>query len=226
MMGMYSWLLKQIKKRVSHRSWIALSNKAVNGFLGIALFFLIFAFVRLIWWGGSDNFALYTGFDGTYNPSPIAEFINLKEINRFLSEATAVGIDFFAHDIFQMDTKRIDHFVFALRDGVAVSGIEIYASCAGNRELLIILLVMLIIPGPTKPRLWVIPSVIALFYIINSARLAGVLWVGRDYHSYFWEVHDYSGNLMSVLIFFIWLFWEKRYAEQYRLDAWKRVNLM
>ena len=36
--------------------------------------------------------------------------------------------------------------------------------------------------------------------------------------------HDYSGMAMSVFVFFIWLFWEKRYAESYRLEAWNKVD--
>ena len=64
-----------------------------------------------------------------------------------------------------------------------------------------------------------------LFFIINCFRLAIVnLTTMCENQEIFVAAHDYSGMAMSVFVFFIWLFWEKKYAEKYRIEAWEKVD--
>ena len=222
----YQRLLAFVKKHVSDKLWKSLGSSTTNGFVGLILFFAIFGFVRIIWWGGSDNFALYTGWDGEYDPEPIMEFVDFSEYNQWISLRTADGVEFFNKYVFMQNIDRNRETVIIRSDaGKYLGGVKIFPTCAGNREMMIILLLMLLIPGPTKPKLWYIPSAIILFFIINCFRLALVnISTMAENKEIFNAAHDYSGMAMSVFVFFIWLFWEKRYAESYRLEAWKKVD--
>ena len=219
----YQRLLAFVKKHVSDKLWKSLGSSTTNGFVGLILFFAIFGFVRIIWWGGSDNFALYTGWDGEYDPEPIMEFVDFSEYNQWISLRTADGVEFFNKYLFMQDIVRERETILIVNnEGEYLGGVKIFPTCAGNREMMIILLLMLLIPGPTKPKLWYIPSAIILFFIINCFRLALVnISTMAENKEIFNAAHDYSGMAMSVFVFFIWLFWEKRYAESYRLEAWK-----
>lgn len=222
----YQRLLAFIKKHVSDKLWKSLGSSTTNGFVGLILFFAIFGFVRIIWWGGSDNFALYTGWDGEYDPEPIMEFVDFSEYNQWISLRTADGVEFFNKYLFMQDIVRERETILIVNnEGEYLGGVKIFPTCAGNREMMIILLLMLLIPGPTKPKLWYIPSAIILFFITNCFRLALVnISTMAENKEIFNAAHDYSGMAMSVFVFFIWLFWEKRYAESYRLEAWKKVD--
>lgn len=222
----YQRLLAFVKKHVSDKLWKSLGSSTTNGFVGLILFFAIFGFVRIIWWGGSDNFALYTGWDGEYDPEPIMEFVDFSEYNQWISLRTADGVEFFNKYLFMQDIVRERETILIVNnEGEYLGGVKIFPTCAGNREMMIILLLMLLIPGPTKPKLWYIPSAIILFFIINCFRLALVnISTMAENKEIFNAAHDYSGMAMSVFVFFIWLFWEKRYAESYRLEAWKKVD--
>ena len=222
----YQRLLAFVKKHVSDKLWKSLGSSTTNGFVGLILFFAIFGFVRIIWWGGSDNFALYTGWDGEYDPEPIMEFVDFSEYNQWISLRTADGVEFFNKYLFMQDIVRERETILIVNnEGEYLGGVKIFPTCAGNREMMIILLLMLLIPGPTKPKLWYIPSAIILFFIINCFRLALVnISTMAENKEIFNAAHDYSGMAMSVFVFFIWLFWEKRYAESYRLEAWKNVD--
>lgn len=222
----YQRLLAFVKKHVSDKLWKSLGSSTTNGFVGLILFFAIFGFVRIIWWGGNDNFALYTGWDGEYDPEPIMEFVDFSEYNQWISLRTADGVEFFNKYLFMQDIVRERETILIVNnEGEYLGGVKIFPTCAGNREMMIILLLMLLIPGPTKPKLWYIPSAIILFFIINCFRLALVnISTMAENKEIFNAAHDYSGMAMSVFVFFIWLFWEKRYAESYRLEAWKKVD--
>ena len=222
----YQRLLAFVKKHVSDKLWKSLGSSTTNGFVGLILFFAIFGFVRIIWWGGNDNFALYTGWDGEYDPEPIMEFVDFSEYNQWISLRTADGVEFFNKYLFMQDIVRERETILIVNnEGEYLGGVKIFPTCAGNREMMIILLLMLLIPGPTKPKLWYIPSAIILFFIINCFRLALVnISTMAENKEIFNAAHDYSGMAMSVFVFFIWLFWEKRYAESYRLEAWKNVD--
>ena len=222
----YQRLLAFVKKHVSDKLWKSLGSSTTNGFVGLILFFAIFGFVRIIWWGGSDNFALYTGWDGEYDPEPIMEFVDFSEYNQWISLRTADGVEFFNKYLFMQDIVRERETILIVNNEEEyLGGVKIFPTCAGNREMMIILLLMLLIPGPTKPKLWYIPSAIILFFIINCFRLALVnISTMAENKEIFNAAHDYSGMAMSVFVFFIWLFWEKRCAESYRLEAWKKVD--
>lgn len=222
----YQRLLGFIKKHVSEKFWKSLGSAKTNGFVGLVLFFAIFGLVRIIWWGGSDNFAIYTGWDGVYDPKPIMEFVDFSEYNQWISLRTADGVEFFNKHIFMQNVDRYRESVIIRSDaGEYLGGVRIFPTCAGNREMMIILLLMLLIPGPTKPKIWYIPSALILFFVINCFRLALVnISTMAENKEVFVAAHDYSGMAMSVFVFFIWLFWERKYAENYRLEAWKEVD--
>lgn len=221
----YQRLLGFLKRKLSEKDWKNLGSARTNGFVGLILFFLIFGFVRLMWWGGGDNPAIWTGWDGEYDPKPM-EFVDFSEYNQWISLRTADGVEFFNKYVFMQNIKRNRESVSILDDnGNYIGGVRIFPSCAGNREMMIILLLMLLIPGPTKPKIWYIPSALILFYIINCFRLAIVnMTTMCENGEIFAAAHDYSGMAMSVFVFFIWLLWEKKYAEKYRIECWKRVD--
>lgn len=216
--------MRYLKRRLPEKQWRNVGDERVNGFAGLILFFAIFAVVRLLWWGGDDNLALYTGYDGVYDPEPIFTFINLEGYNNWISTVTAKGVNFFCKYVLFQDTFLRSDTIYLLENGHMAGGIQIYPSCGGNREMAIILFVMLFIPGPSKPRLWFVPAALLAFFAINCFRLAILNLVTKYDMALFPAAHDYSGMAMSVFIFFVWLLWEKKYAEKYRLKAWCDVN--
>lgn len=222
----YGKLLQCLKKKLSADNWEKLGSEKINGFVGLILFFAIFGFVRIMWWGGNDNFAIYTGWDGEYDPEPIMEFVDFSEYNQWISLRTADGVEFFTKYIFGQNVQRNTESVIIRGDGGEyLGGVKIFPSCAGNREMLIILLLMLFIPGPSKPKIWYIPSALIAFFIINCFRLAIVnMTTMCEDGQIFLYAHDYTGMAMSVFVFFIWLLWEKKYAEKYRIQEWERVD--
>ena len=222
----YCRFLSFLKSKLSEKNWKKLGDERVNGFIGIALFFIIFGFVRLIWWGGSDNFAIYTGWDGEYDPKPIMEFVDFSEYNQWISLRTADGVEFFNKYVWGQNIQRNrENVIIRSDEGEYLGGVGIFPTCAGNREMMIILLLMLLIPGPAKPKLWYIPLALLSFYIINCFRLSIVnLSTMLEDPQIFVATHDYTGMAMSVFVFFIWLLWEKKYAEKYRIKCWKSLS--
>ena len=221
----YQGILRLLKKRLPEKYWKSLGKSSTNGFFGLILFFLIFGFVRIMWWGAGDHPAFYTGWDGEYDPKPI-EFVDFSEYNQWISLRTADGVEFFNKYAFMQNIERKrESIIIRDDDGKYLGGVKIFPSCAGNREMMIILLLMLLIPGPSKPKIWYIPSALLLFYIINCFRLALVnLSTMEEDGRVFQAAHDYSGMARSVFVFFIWLYWEKKYAEKYRLESWKKID--
>ena len=103
-MKLYYRFLRYLKRRLPEKQWRNVGDERVNGFAGLILFFAIFAVVRLLWWGGDDNLAVYTGYDGVYDPEPIFTFINLEGYNNWISTVTAKGVNFFCKYVLFQDT--------------------------------------------------------------------------------------------------------------------------
>ena len=141
----YQRILGFFKNRLHEKRWKKLGSTKVNGFVGLILFFLIFGFVRIIWWGGGDNFAVYTGWDGEYDPKPVMEFADFSEYNQWISLRTADGVEFFNKYVFMQNIDRDNETVIIRSDeDKYLGGVKIFPTCAGNREMMIILLLVLI----------------------------------------------------------------------------------
>lgn len=88
--------------------------------------------------------------------------------------------------------------------------------CSGFKQLLQVLLLFLIYPGPAKHKLWYIPMGLVMIYFVNIMRIVILSAVVNAKPEYFQFVHDNVVRpFFYVVIFALWVIWvEKIYPKR------------
>lgn len=107
-------------------------------------------------------------------------------------------------ELFGIDARIIGNIIYMPEGG----GVAVDGACSGFKQMLQFGLLILLLPGPWKHKLWFIPSGILLIHLTNVVRVFGlclVMWVNPPRFELF---HDYVFRPMFyVVIFGLWLIW-------------------
>jgi exosortase family protein XrtF len=88
-------------------------------------------------------------------------------------------------------------------------------SCSGLKQMLQFSLLLLIIPGPWKKKLWFIPLGVLMMHLTNLFRVTGLAVVMMNRPEYWNFSHDYIFRpLFYVVIFALWLIWVEKMAKK------------
>jgi exosortase/archaeosortase family protein len=99
--------------------------------------------------------------------------------------------------------------------------IGVNMSCSGFKQLLQLIILFLVYPGPWKHKLWYIPLGVVLIYGVNLFRIIALSVVVVNSPEYFQVTHDYIIRaLFYVVIFILWVIWvEKFYTKRMKPAA-------
>ena len=89
-------------------------------------------------------------------------------------------------------------------------------SCSGFKQMLQLILLFLLYPGPWKHKLWYIPMGVVVIYIVNVIRIVTLCIVMNYNPGYFEFTHDYIVRpFFYIVIFALWVIWvEKVYTRR------------
>ena len=90
------------------------------------------------------------------------------------------------------------------------SFIFIWHGCSGLKEMAMFLFIMLLFPGPWKPKTWFIPVSLLFIYFVAILRIVFLGIVFKYHPSWFNFLHEIIFNIIFFLIFFsLWMVWVK-----------------
>jgi exosortase/archaeosortase family protein len=93
------------------------------------------------------------------------------------------------------------------------AGIAVVESCSGVKQILQFALLMLIIPGPWKHKLWYIPLGMFIVHLTNILRISLLVVVAKHSPANIEYYHDNWLRIMFyVVIFLLWLLWVEKIA--------------
>jgi len=91
------------------------------------------------------------------------------------------------------------------------SGIEVRTACSGLQQMLQLIILMLIYPGPWKHKLWFIPSGMVLIHFTNLFRIIGLAVIAIISPKFMKFGHDYIlRTTFYVVIFGLWWLWVEK----------------
>ncbi len=90
-------------------------------------------------------------------------------------------------------------------------GIVINEGCTGLKQIIQVLLLFLIYPGPFKHKAWFIPSAIILIHLTNITRIT-LLAIAMNFNlPHIQFIHTYPLRfLFYVVIFGLWVIWVEK----------------
>lgn len=91
--------------------------------------------------------------------------------------------------------------------------LRIVWSCTGLKQSVILLVILLVYPGPWKHKAWYIPSGLLLVWLFNLVRISVISAAyGRNPET-FELLHEHLFKyLFYTLIFILWVIWEEKFA--------------
>ncbi len=90
--------------------------------------------------------------------------------------------------------------------------IGVNMSCSGFKQLLQVILLFLVYPGPWKHKAWFIPLGIILIHGVNLFRIVSLSVIVVNRPEYFDLAHDYIIRaLFYVVIFALWVLWVEKF---------------
>jgi exosortase/archaeosortase family protein len=90
-------------------------------------------------------------------------------------------------------------------------GMSINESCAGDKQILQFVLLMLIYPGLWKRKLWYIPLGVVIVHFTNILRVVLLALVSANKYEWWHFMHNtLLRGMFYVVIFALWVVWVKR----------------
>jgi exosortase/archaeosortase family protein len=95
------------------------------------------------------------------------------------------------------------------------SGMSINESCAGDKQILQFVLLMLIYPGLWKRKLWYIPLGAVIVHFTNILRVVLLALVSANKYEWWHFMHNtLLRGMFYVVIFGLWVIWVKKVAHR------------
>jgi exosortase/archaeosortase family protein len=139
---------------------------------------------------------------------PIRELV--LDIRGWLSETVYYQSKYIILNIMRLDvvvddTKQIMYFPNNGYLGVNMS-------CSGFKQLLQLIILFLVYPGPWKHKVWYIPGGTLLVYFTNILRILSLALVVQSNPANFDVAHDYIVRpFFYVVIFAMWVIWVEKF---------------
>ena len=117
--------------------------------------------------------------------------------------------------ILQIPTLLQDHTMwFSSKWGILIS-----EGCTGLKQIIQVLLLFLIYPGPWKHKAWFIPSGIILIHITNIIRITLLAVAMKLNFPAIHFIHSYPLRLFFyVVIFILWWIWAEKICPKGRIE--------
>jgi exosortase/archaeosortase family protein len=164
----------------------------------VFLFVVITVLVHKLWWHystfifGLPGFMEITGWLA-YNVFVVSSWINMH----------ILGID--------MKMAPGNTLVFLKNN----TSIFINESCSGFKQMVQIVILFVLFPGPWKQKLWFIPACIAAMFVVNVIRVIGLSYamIGSPEH---WDfIHLWIMRPFYYLaIFVMWVIWVEKFKNK------------
>ncbi len=168
-----------------------LKSKQAAPFVDVALFVIITYAVHKLWWHYS--YAIYA----------IPAFIN---ISGWLAHEVFLVSAWINMHILGMDIKLAEgNTMIFLKNN---HSIFINESCSGFKQMVQILVLFVLFPGPWKHKAWFIPAGMASMFIVNVIRVIGLsyamIWMPQHWDFiHLWIMRPFY----YVAIFAMWVLW-------------------
>ena len=146
--------------------------------------------------------------------------------NTFIEQRNLFGINSLIDKIVLLESSIIDRMlnlmtitssqtndILTFKNGHAL---RVLRPCSGVRQLLQVLLIFSILPGPIKPRFWFIPMsmlIIAFAVILHLVILS--LFVAYKPDQFTFAHNWLTKTLFYSVLFGVWLFWEEVITQDY-----------
>jgi exosortase/archaeosortase family protein len=137
--------------------------------------------------------------------------LNYFPVKNFMSQLSG----FFTVLVFDQSTWFITH-IFNMKISISENvfscpsnySIAINESCSGIKQILQFALLLMIIPGPWKKKLWYIPLGMVIVHFTNILRISLLSVVANNWPAKMQYYHDnWLRILFYVVIFLLWLIW-------------------
>jgi exosortase/archaeosortase family protein len=92
-----------------------------------------------------------------------------------------------------------------------LEAIQINNGCSGTKQMLQVIVLFVLYPGPWIRKVWYIPTVLGAIYLVNLFRISVLgFWRGQGWP--YWDfLHDWPMRVMFYLVIFLfWYAWNEK----------------
>jgi exosortase/archaeosortase family protein len=148
---------------------------------------------------------LYRFWANTLNYYPIREFFTAATF--FMEDVVLHQSSWIIVNVLQIPTFILGNVMwFSAKWGIAIT-----EGCTGIKQIIQVLLLFLIYPGPWKHKAWFIPSGIIIIHITNVIRITLLAIAMKLNFPEIHFIHSYPLRLFFyVVIFGLWWIWEEK----------------
>jgi len=168
-----------------------LKSKKAKPLIDVALFVIITVVIHELWWKYSTAIYSIPGFMSLTGWLAYEVFLVSSWINMHI-----LGID--------MQTAPGNTMIF-LKNNYSI---YINESCSGFKQMIQIIILFVVFPGPWKHKLWFIPACIVSMFLVNVLRVIGLsyamIWSPEHWDFiHLWIMRPFY----YVAIFLMWVIW-------------------
>lgn len=185
-------------KTLFHQVTIFLKSNKAGPIIDVGLFIVITFAVHKLWWH-------YSAFIYA-----IPAFLN---ISGWLAHEVYVVSAWINMHILCMDIKLTPgNTMIFLRNNCSIF---INESCSGFKQMIQILVLFILFPGPWKHKAWYIPACMASMFLVNVIRVIGLsyamIWMPQHWDFiHLWIMRPFY----YVAIFVMWVIWVEKFRRK------------
>jgi len=182
-------------KKFYHDLTAFLGTKKARPFVDVALFIIITFAVHKLWWQYSAQIYSLPGF---------------LSISGWLSHQVYLASVWVNIHILGMDLQLAEgNTMIFLKNNCSI---YINESCSGFKQMIQILVLFVLFPGPWKHKLWFIPACILAMFFVNVIRVIGLSYA-MLYAPQHWDfIHLWIMRpFYYVAIFVMWVIWVEKF---------------
>lgn len=175
-----------------------LKSKKAGPFIDVALFVIITFAVHKLWWQFSSHIYAIPAF---------------MSLSGWLAHEVYVVSAWINMHILQMDIKlTTGNTMIFLRNNCSI---YINESCSGFKQMIQILVLFLLFPGPWKHKAWFIPAGIVSMFFVNVIRVIGLSYA-MMFMPHQWDfIHLWIMRpFYYVAIFVMWVIWVEKFRRR------------
>jgi exosortase/archaeosortase family protein len=192
--------------KLSNDIKLLIKRYKLDALTDVALFVLITIVIHFLWrfWANQLHYM------------PLTEF--MLQSQNWLAKVVFDQSIWFSQHILGIQMTIVEEtktMYFANKGFMAIN-----QSCSGLKQIMQFVLLLMLIRGPWKRKVWFIPLGVSFVHLTNLVRIIG-LSVVLTINSEYWKFsHDYIFRpLFYVVIFSLWVWWVERISVKKKLVA-------
>ena len=140
---------------------------------------------------------------------PIAD--EMSNAGDYLAHIVFIQSKWFIINILGIDTTINGNIMYFSNDG----HISVNSSCSGLKPIIQFVLLIILIPGPWKRKLWFIPMGVIIVHLTNLFRIIGLSIVTLNWPQHWQFSHDWLFRpFFYVIIFLMWVIWVEKISKR------------